>query len=354
MPVRWLLPSTQFNIKLKLSSENYPIYLSIGTPRLVARNAPIWRLVEGGDLDGVRDLFIDKKASVYDVTDGGGSLITFACRAWQHKPCDKSLDMIRFLVNAGADAGFSVPTNMSAQDYLVLLSFKYLLVNRGKSFIASATTSPVAIDIFRSLLDIDTVDAIEEYLERRRVTGAEALLGLNDDTEVNRSDQDQSSTSSLPVSTFRSLTSFTPLEYATILAPQYVLQLIERGEDAVAGAPLCYAVGWEHLDFIKPMLDAGANVNARDPRGRTALHYVCFYGRYSGFRELLRHADHAIDWNARTPSGQNALDLLHEGVSSQTLPASEFNDFVDTLKARVRDLDDSLSMPGAFPHPSDS
>ena len=76
MPVRWLLPARHFNIKLELSSESYPIYLSIGTPRLIARNAPIWRLVESGDLDGVRDLFSDKKASVYDVTENGGSLIT--------------------------------------------------------------------------------------------------------------------------------------------------------------------------------------------------------------------------------------------------------------------------------------
>ena len=241
---------------------------------------------------------------------------------------------------------------MSAQDYLVLLSFKYLLVNKGKSFIASATTSPVAVDIFRSLLDIDTVDAIEEYLERRRVTGAETLLGLSDpvDADTGNPDQDQSPTSLLPVSIFRSLTSFTPLEYATILAPQYVPQLLERGEDAASGAPLCYAVGWGHLDFIKPMLDAGANVNAKDPRGRTALHYVCFYGRYNSFLELLRYADHAIDWNARTSAGQNALDLLHEGVSSQTLSASDFNDFLATLQARVNDsFDEELHIPGAFP-----
>lgn len=128
LPIRWLLPSRAFNIQLRLGSSNHPIYLSIGTPRLVARNAPIWHLVESGDVDSVRNLFHAKKASVYDVTDAGGSLITvsfgqrrdisfnnivplqFACRAWQQKPCEKALSMISFLVNAGADAGFAVST----------------------------------------------------------------------------------------------------------------------------------------------------------------------------------------------------------------------------------------------------
>lgn len=76
MLVRWLLPARHCNINIKFSSESYPIYLSIGIPRLIARNAPVWRLVESGDLDAVRDLFLDKKASVYDVTENGGSLIT--------------------------------------------------------------------------------------------------------------------------------------------------------------------------------------------------------------------------------------------------------------------------------------
>jgi hypothetical protein len=76
MPVRWLLPPWLVAIHLQLSSPSSPIYLSISAYRLVARNAPIWRLVESGDVDGVRDLFIARKASVYDVTEGGGSLIT--------------------------------------------------------------------------------------------------------------------------------------------------------------------------------------------------------------------------------------------------------------------------------------
>lgn len=128
MPVRWLLPASRVSAHLQLSLPPFPIYLTVSLPRLVARTAPIWRLVSNGEIEGVRNLFLAKQASVFDVTEGGGSPITVsicaflsrdvpfssivqhACRAWQQNPSAKNLEMIRFLVQAGADAGFSVST----------------------------------------------------------------------------------------------------------------------------------------------------------------------------------------------------------------------------------------------------
>jgi hypothetical protein len=237
--------------------------------------------------------------------------------------------------------------SMSAQDYLVLMSFKYLLLGTGLTFASSVKRSPVAIDIFRSLLDIDALDAIQEYLERRDVTGIDTLLGL--DAPENMNDQDRSPDAVSLQSAFRSLTGFTPLEYATILSPSNVLPLLSQGADATTGSPLCYAVGWGHTEFIKPMLDARANVNARDNRGRTVLHYICVYGRYNSLQELLRWADQDVDWNARTPTGQNALDLLNESVALTTLPPEELHDFFLTLQARVHDEDVCMNIPGWLP-----
>ncbi|KAI0339164.1 ankyrin [Trametopsis cervina] len=344
VPLRWFLPTGGLALHLELSSPSLPVYLSVSTPRLVPRNALVWRLVGSGDVEGVRELFLRRQASVYDITEGGGSVITFACRAWQQDPCERNLDMIRFLVEAGADAGFSVATNMSAQDYLVLMSYKYLLTRTGRDFATSVKTCPVSMEIFRSLLDIDILDAMEEYIDRKGSPNVHKLLGL-EETDNTQPPSDK-------FSAFRSLTTFTPLEYATILSPDNVMPLLARGEDASSGAPLCYAVGWGHTDFIKPMLDAGADVNARDNRGMAVLHYVCYYARYQSLQELLRWADQDIDWNARTRNGKNALDLVKESVSFDDLPSSELEGFMSILEGRVNmeeDDDEPCSkIPGAF------
>lgn len=240
---------------------------------------------------------------------------------------------------------------MSAQDYLVLMSYRYLLEQTGRGFANSVKTSTIAVEIFRSLLDIDLLDALQDYLDRRGLTQThEILLGLaGSHNALSALDE---------FAAFRSLTGFTPLEYAAILAPHRVLPLLARGEDASAGAPLCYAVGWGHTGFIKPLLDAGADVNARDKRGMAVLHYVCYYARYNSLLELLRWADHAIDWDASTREGKNALQLVKESVSFDDLPPAELEGFDAILHAHVgrmrmeeeEEFDMSFKMPGAYPY----
>ena len=76
MPIRWILPPGRVPAHLQLSSPTFPIYLTVSALRLVARNAPVWRLVGSGNVEGVRELFVSRQASVFDITEGGGSLIT--------------------------------------------------------------------------------------------------------------------------------------------------------------------------------------------------------------------------------------------------------------------------------------
>ena len=56
--------------------------------------------------------------------------------------------------------------------------------------------------------------------------------------------------------------------------------------------PLFLAAGEGRLDVVRYLLDQGADVNAREQQGRTALTEAAFYGRLSVIKELLlRGAD---------------------------------------------------------------
>lgn len=241
--------------------------------------------------------------------------------------------------------------SMSAKDYLVLMSYRYLLERTGQQFANSVKTSTIAIEIFRSLLGMDLLDALQDYVDRRGLSEKhQALLGLGDHSTRGPLSAPEASEA------FHTLTEFTPLEYSAILAPQQMLSLLARGEDASVGAPLCYALGWGHTELIKPLLDAGADVNARDQHDMVPLHYVCYYARYGALVELARWAKDTIDWNARTGRGKNALQLLRESISFDSLSTEELVGFEAVLNAHVtrmedeEDFDPSFNAPGAYPY----
>jgi uncharacterized protein len=90
-------------------------------------------------------------------------------------------------------------------------------------------------------------------------------------------------------------------------------------------APLLLAAGEGRLDAVRYLLDQGANVNARDERGRSALTEAAFNGNASVIKELiLRGAEMnvptdegtALDIATKTNHAE-AVDLLkHYGAKS--------------------------------------
>ena len=76
----------------------------------------------------------------------------------------------------------------------------------------------------------------------------------------------------------------------------------ERGSDS---APLLLAAGQGRLDVVRYLLNEGADVNARELHGNTALTEATYYGHASIVKELLLRG---ADVNAITETG-TALDI---------------------------------------------
>jgi ankyrin repeat protein len=70
-------------------------------------------------------------------------------------------------------------------------------------------------------------------------------------------------------------------------------------------APLLLAAGEGRLDAVRYLLDQGADVNARDEHGRSALTEAAFNGNASVIKELILRG---AELNARSDEG-TALDI---------------------------------------------
>ena len=100
-----------------------------------------------------------------------------------------------------------------------------------------------------------------------------------------------------------------------------VLALLEKGAGANAPFPfvgtraLMVAAAHGHKDTVPVLLDAGADVNAKDFTGWTALHAAAFKGDSEIVRVLLEHGaiPGKASWFIRSPSGM-AEGLGHEEI----------------------------------------
>ena len=192
--------------------------------------------------------------------------------------------------------------------------------------------------------------ALEDYASRKRslITDIPGLLASFTDTNCD------------PGNCLSVLKAFgySPLEYAIRFAPYSVSSVLADGADATEDAFLACAIERGRSFLVKPLLDAGADVNIKGRRGYTALHQTCFWCFYPCFNELLLWAGDQIDWNARTPEGQSALDLFELGVSEGRtwgVDPLDVDEWRSVLESRTKIMEsdeeegEELKIPGAFP-----
>lgn len=81
------------------------------------------------------------------------------------------------------------------------------------------------------------------------------------------------------------------------------------------------------LKYVRQARRKGVNVNARDERGWTALHYAAYFGHLNIVVELL---DMNCDISIKTPAGKTAYDFakerLHIAVMIELFAVSAVNE----------------------------
>ncbi|KAI0812480.1 hypothetical protein BC629DRAFT_1589241 [Irpex lacteus] len=193
--------------------------------------------------------------------------------------------------------------------------------------------------MLRAFCDVDPMDALEDYLTRKKGDQIDVpgLLSFLETTECDAASRTH---------VFRCI-GYSPLGYAIRFSPQSVFLYWNPGK----------------MPRGSLQLQAGGDVNMRHSNGPTALHYAALNCKYDSLRELLKGAENEVDWNARTPEGENALELLEMGVSrglGQTwgFSATQMDDFRSILESHVSrnvsgtcdDADEfSFVIPGSFP-----
>lgn len=76
--------------------------------------------------------------------------------------------------------------------------------------------------------------------------------------------------------------------------------------DLAGRTPLIQSIEYEPVPYLQRLIDAGADLNARDTSGSTALHYVAKGGRPKAAKLLL---ENGVDPNIRDKNGNTPLSL---------------------------------------------
>lgn len=197
------------------------------------------------------------------------------------------LDRVRAIVSARP--GMARSKNA---DSLSVLAFARYIGNVDVLDAVIAAGPP--LDLFEAA-QVDDVDTIRELIDAR----PELVRTYSDD-------------------------GFTALHFAAYYgAPAALRLLLDRGADTEAvttnflkNMPLhaAAAAADGHLEVCELLLDRGANVNATQHGGHTALHTAAFRGDRSLAELLLRHGADAFEKN---DEGQTPADIARSRGSSQ-------------------------------------
>ena len=116
---------------------------------------------------------------------------------------------------------------ISAHDALTGGLFAHLLgqtSDESRSLATIVRTNAVAVHVFHSLLDIDPMDALEDYLDRQQAgyTDVTCFMALLEETSCDSAGR----------SSVFQVTGYSPLKYVINFSPEKVKFCLADGEDA--------------------------------------------------------------------------------------------------------------------------
>ncbi|KAI1323737.1 ankyrin [Xylariaceae sp. FL0255] len=312
-------------LSISLNLRPVPVSVSIQARQIIPYDSPILVCTQEGDVDGVRKLLKSGKASLNDVDPYGLDLLYYAVYyGWRASGKEVATKMCRFLLDMGAHVEYedeigNTPMENMIDDTIVSVA------------VSSQTPRPVLLSDFFDisvLFDVPAIDLFSDLVGDRGFTLIhQILLGIRRDVSL---EQYLSTSPAIGSEKFnidkldscgRSALAWA-VEYRWADATE---TLIRFGADprqsrksihgdmpllhlAIAGPPS------EQPDdglirVVKTLLRAGADVNALDHEGWTALHVASSWNNYEVINTLAEHGGTHLAWDLLTNDGQSALDL---------------------------------------------
>ena len=123
------------------------------------------------------------------------------------------------------------------------------------------------------------------------------------------------------------------------LVGQVLAQGADPGQRRDTATALSIASNFGHPQVATLLLEAGADVNARNEDGGTALHGAVFFGRVDVVRVLM---DHQVDVTIRNNRGEKATDFVTRPFTKELGGAVDYIAALMTIDVRQSDVRKSL------------
>jgi len=116
--------------------------------------------------------------------------------------------------------------------------------------------------------------------------------------------------------------------------------LLEHGADpnlragALQWTPLFHVLHGNLKQRVAPLLEAGADIDARDATGMTPLMVAAMHGQFDVVYDLLRRG---ADYKVTTVNGINLVDVLEFGIGNEPDPGAEMTKWRNRVIAWLQD-----------------
>jgi ankyrin repeat protein len=278
----WLL-SRALTLLVDANRVNGP-EMQLRTLRVIPSNSPIFRMALAGDVEGMKSLFSQGKASIWDIDSTRWSILHKAFINDQPKVC-------KFLLKQGADTSIEATNGTT-------------VIERAWHFERTKTgyDDSGADTLFQILkeADIDVLIETQQYSIIHKI-----VLGLSN---LDLANQLEHSTAMIDDVDSKGRTA---LWWASARGDsESVKILLEHNANIEAGPTSHSALHVaQNADCVRALLAHGANIDCRDEQHRTPLH-ACAYrgtGRGGSIQLLECLLDHGADIHARTYAGHTPL-----------------------------------------------